>query len=207
MSRPLDPSEEYILAAFMSGELPVDLRREVIAYLNTHDQARDMLGMAQMAMDAAESGDGSLAAEPQVRLTRSGGRRAWPKLEIDGKSHWKATAFFAGAVLVLTITVAIMAFNTSRIQSVLDKPVWTPSISAENVNLEWEAISRAQSYQIMRFDTEIEEASIIARTTDTRLTLADIESTAGTSRVWILAFDADGEMLDRSEPIRLNQLP
>ncbi len=100
MSRPLESSEEYILAAFMSGELPVELRRRIIAYLNTNEQARDMLDMAQIAMDAAESGDGaSLAAEPQARLTQSGGRRTWPEVEGDGKSQWKVTAFFAGAVV------------------------------------------------------------------------------------------------------------
>lgn len=208
MSRPLESSEEYILAAFMSGELPVELRRRIIAYLNTNEQARDMLDMAQIAMDAAESGDGaSLAAEPQARLTQSGGRRTWPEVEGDGKSQWKVTAFFAGAVLVLTIIVAIMAFNASRTQSLLHQPVWSPAISAENVTLEWEAISGAQTYQVMRFDTEIEEASIIARTSDTRLMLSDIEATSETSPVWILAFDANGAMLDRSEPIRLNQLP
>lgn len=39
-----------MLAAFLSGDLPSHLRREIIAYLNTNDQVRDMLGMAQDAM-------------------------------------------------------------------------------------------------------------------------------------------------------------
>ena len=85
-----------MLAAFLSGDLPSHLRREIIAYLNTNDQVRDMLGMAQDAMVAAESGDGATrASSPQVRLTQSGGRRVWPKVEIDEKSHWKVTAFYA----------------------------------------------------------------------------------------------------------------
>jgi len=62
MPRPLEQADEYILAAFMAGDLPHSLRQEIIAYIASSDEARDLLAMAQVAMDAAASGDGASKA-------------------------------------------------------------------------------------------------------------------------------------------------
>lgn len=195
-----------MLAAFLSGELPDHLRREIIAYLNTHDEARDMLTMAQDALDAVESGDGAARpAEPEVRLTRSGGRRPWASIPVDDKGHWKVTAFFAGAVLVLAITVALMALNTSRLQDALRGNEWSPVVSAGDVTLQWQPVPGASSYQVMRFDADADEASIIARTGETQLEINQVSERADSSPVWILAFSDEGTLLERSEPVYLNQ--
>ncbi len=208
MSRPLEQSEEYMLAAFLTGELPDHLRREIVTYLTTHEDARDMLAMAQQAMDTVETGDGASHTKvPDARLSHSGGRRIWLRPQQDDKAYWKMTAFFAGAVLILTIAVALVALNTSRIQDVLQEPQWLPTVSGEQVTLEWQAIEGASSYQLMRFDAELGEAAIIARTQDTRVALSDVDDTVNSSPVWILALSSEGTLLNRSEPVQLQRLP
>ncbi len=53
MNRSTQPIDEYTLAAFIAGTLSEERRREVIAYLADHPEARTLLHMAVEAMDAA----------------------------------------------------------------------------------------------------------------------------------------------------------
>jgi hypothetical protein len=204
MTRPLDPSEEYILAAFLAGELPEHLRREIISYLAGHDQARDLLAMAQDAMDAAQTGDGSSKVSvPEMKLATSGGRK-WKQVgPFSEKHHWKVTTFFAGSVLILTLIVAMMALNTSRLRDAVVGHQWAPVVSGQDVALEWEQVPGASSYHIMRFSGQ--EAAIIGRTNEPRIDMADLdlESGNGSEPLWVLAFGSEGQFLDRSTAVRI----
>ena len=208
MTRPLDRSEEYILAAFLAGELPDHLRREIISYLAGHDSARDLLAMAQEAMDAAETGDGSSrVVVPEAKLATPGGRKWKQAVPLVEKHHWKVTAFFAGSVLVLTLIVAVMAMNTSRLRdTVVGKP-WTPVVSGQEVALEWERIPGATSYHIMRFNGQ--QAAIIGRTSESHIDLVDLdlEGGNGSESMWVLAFGAEGQFIDRSAVFRVEPQP
>lgn len=206
MTRSLDPSEEYILAAFLSGELPEHLRREIITYLAGHDRARDLLAMAQEAMDAAESGDGaSRNVAPELRIPVSGGQRWAPSDMVSERNMWKITAFFAGAVLVLAIIVAVVALNTSRLQDSVSERSWVPVVNGEDVVLEWEAVPGASDYHLMRYDPASRSASIIAASDLPSIDMGDLEgaSLTGSDPIWVLAFGPAGELLDRSHAIRL----
>lgn len=206
MTRSLDPSEEYILAAFLSGELPEHLRREIITYLAGHDRARDLLAMAQEAMDAAEAGDGATRnVAPELRIPVSGGRRWLPTSVVSERNLWKITAFFAGAVLVLAIIVAVVALNTSRLQQAVSDRSWVPVVNGEDVVLEWEAVPGASDYHLMRYDPAARSASIIAATDLPRIDMSDLKeaSLSGSEPIWVLAFGPAGELLDRSHAIRL----
>jgi len=212
MPRSLEPSEEYILAAFMSGELPDSLRQEIIAYLAGHEQARDLLAMAQEAMEAVETGDGSarMAApspsfSPGLRLPQFRGRLSGIKAPVTERNLWKITAFFAGAVLVLTVVVAALALSTSRLQQALVGQPWAPTVNGSELTLEWDRVPGASVYQVMQYDPDSEQAAIIGRTESQ---YADLMSMAphilAPSRpIWIMAFGPDGQFLDLSEPVRV----
>ncbi len=207
MSRPLEPSEEYILAAFLSGELPDDLRREIISYLTGHDRARDLLAMAQEALDAAESGDGSSQELPEpARLPLSKGRIERSVAPTEDRNYWKVTALFAGAVLVLTVIVALMAMNTSRLQGLVVDPVWAPVVEGDAMALQWDAVPGATLYHVMGYDNRAGEASIVGMSTIESINLSDLALVEGSTsdRLWILAFDTDGQLLDQSEPVQIS---
>jgi len=59
MSRPNEHINEHILAAFLTGNLPAPLRREIASYIAQNERARDLLTMANDAMEVVDSGDGS----------------------------------------------------------------------------------------------------------------------------------------------------
>lgn len=71
MSRNIEHVDEYILAAFLAGDLPARLRKEIVSYIADNDSARDLLGMAREAMDAADVGDGSRASQLSPSLVLS----------------------------------------------------------------------------------------------------------------------------------------
>ena len=54
MNQKKHPLDEYTLAAFLSGTLPEDRRREVMAYLAENADARELLCMAHDALEAAQ---------------------------------------------------------------------------------------------------------------------------------------------------------
>lgn len=135
MPRHLEQVDEYILAAFMAGDLPQSLRQEIMAYIASSDKARDLLSMAYDAMDAAESGDGAsrvLEAPSTLppRPSRKGQLANVLRSRFNERHLWKVTALFAGSVLVLAIIVAVLVLDQSRSLAGNDAyNDWTPHIS------------------------------------------------------------------------------
>ncbi|GEM_PF-916032 len=212
MPRHLEHADEYILAAFLAGDLPASLRKEIASYIAENDSARDLLSMAQQAMEISESGDGSTYVSPDVPTPVSPKRISRRRIEppvIGVGSLWKVTALFAGAVLILTITVAILAMDSTRPGS-LSGGEWIPSVSAEQLNLSWEAKDDAVMYQILVMDPATGEARVLSGTNQTNYSISAASGLEPTEngltvgveyRMWILAFDENGDILSRSDPI------
>jgi len=204
MSRKIEHADEYILAAFLAGDLPSSLRKEIASYIAESDSARDLLTMAQQAMDVAETGDGAPYTNLELATVvppRTSSRRTTAQPVIGLGSLWKVTALFASAVLVLTITVGILAFDNSGAASSSDGN-WMPTVGAEQLNLSWPSQQDAIAYQILMMNTQTGEARVVSGTDQTEYSILAAELSAGEpSNVWILAIDADGDILSRSGSI------
>ena len=198
MSPSLDPSDEYILAAFLSGELPVELRREIAAYLSRSDEARDVLTMAQEAMDVVESGDGAPVALPQHRTSR---RRFTEEIQESlrnpdtQRSVWKVTAVFAGAVLVLTLIVMTLVLARPWAVVVPPSESWAPMVESSGMTISWHPVEKAEVYHVLHHDPGTRDAQFLASVTSPELTLDD----SGLSgHIWIAAYDNTGQLISQS---------
>ncbi len=210
MSRNIEHVDEYILAAFLAGDLPASLRKEIVSYIADNDSARDLLGMAREAMDAADVGDGSHASKfsPALALSRRQDSRNARTEPTSGVNNlWKVTALFASAVLVLSFTVAILIFDTAPPATVVEEARWSPSVNTESLELSWPAQTGAVIYQILVVDQVSGDASVLSRTDQTSFSIRE-ETTSESAfvanhqyRLWILAFDEDGLLLSRSASI------
>jgi len=206
MSAPTDLTDEYILAAFLSGELPQSLRREIVKYLSESPGARDVLSMAREAMDVVDSGDG--AARP-IQLPPRAKRRA-PSHDLiqaiesrgDQRNQWKVTAFFAAAVLVLTLVVAMLVINQSQLNRLISPPVWQATWSQAESRLSWAPIEEAQAYHVVRHNLDTDTFHLVERTSSTMFVVESAISTVNeTWRIW--AVDDSGRILRQSDPVIL----
>lgn len=207
MSRYNEHIDEHILAAFLSGNLPAPLRKEIAAYIAQNEQARDLLSMANEAMEVVDSGDGYQKSQkkfPSIKpevLFQEGVESS----ERDRKL-WKLAAFFAGAVLVLAITVGLLAFEY-RVNSLRpEATTWTPSVEPENLVLSWRSQPDATSYQVMVQNQETGESSLLIRTQSNNVHIAQSGFAFDHQQpyqIWILAVDAEDKILSKSGAITL----
>ena len=216
MSRHIEHVDEYLLAAFLAGGLPARLRQEIVSYIADNDSARDLLGMAREAMNAADVGDGShvsqLSTSP-VLSPRPDSRnvRAESKSNSGVNNLWKVTALFAGAVLVLSITVAILIFDTAPSATLVEEARWSPSVNTESLELSWPAQTGAVMYQILVVDQVSGDAAVLSQTDQTFFLIPGEQTTEQVFvanhqyRLWILAFDVDGLLLSRSSSISVRE--
>lgn len=207
MSRYNEHIDEHILAAFLSGNLPAPLRKEIAAYIAQNERARDLLSMANEAMEVVDSGDGYQKSQKKVPSFK-------PPFPIQAgvepserdRKLWKLAAFFAGAVLFLAITVGLLAFEY-RVNSLRpDALSWMPSVEPENLVLSWRSQPNATSYQVMAQNQETGETSLLNRT---QSNFVQIEQSGFAFdlqqpyQIWILAVDAEDKVLSKSGSITL----
>ncbi|MEQ9104595.1 MAG: hypothetical protein RIE53_07835 [Rhodothermales bacterium] len=215
--------DEYLLAAFLAGDLPQRLREEISAYLVTNDRARDLLAMAGDALYAADGGDGARSAPARklrpARLDISGmmtAESASRRFAKSDESLWKTIIVVASTVLLLTVAVAwhISIDFRGMGGAVLDTE-WVPSLAENRFVLAWEEVDGARSYRIILHD-DVQDMPhavglTIATTFDASLSeawpgrAAGAEAghvgNAGTHTLWIEALDPDGNVLRRSAAI------
>ena len=203
MPRSIEPTDEYILAAFLSGDLPDRLRREIITYLTGSDQARDILAMARDALDSLESGDGApVTPSREARVAAARELHEALNAQVHDRTVWKVTALFASAVLVLALIVMFLVAGLPRTQVEGRAPEWTPHVEGADLQLTWSPLEAAASYQILRFDPDTQQAAVIETVTLPRVDLGSLgEPLSG--RLWVLAFDDQGQLLRQSEPVAL----
>ena len=180
MPSQIAPTDEYILAAFLSGQLPDPLRQEIISYLTNSRQARDILSMARDAMDSVDSGDGMGSPDPRPVVTSDGKMAPSPETvvmvrkRLDERTMWKVTAVFAGAVLVLALIVmALVLDSNSRVSGAAE---WAARVEGDNLELTWPSVPGATSYQILQFDAATHQARVVAAVERPRAELGSILS-------------------------------
>lgn len=204
MPSQIAPTDEYILAAFLSGQLPDSLRQEIIAYLTNSGQARDILAMASDAMDSVDSGDGMTTRVPRAAVTgvahaaRESAPPAITPKRLDERTMWKATAVFAGAVLVLALIVMALVLDPSR--RIASGEEWAPTIAGDNLELSWPAVQGATSYHVLHFESATHQSRVLAAVEGPRVLLAGWASSVS-GRISILALDDTGRIVDRSVPV------
>ena len=205
MSRYSEQIDEHILAAFLTGDLPPSLRREIAAYIAHSERARDLISMATDALDVVESGDGA----PRIALRK--GRKRPTNISLssaESADHdtrlWKVAALFAISVLVLAITVGLLAYEYTSNKSQAVHQHWSPSIGADQLSLRWPAQPDAVLYQVM---VQNQRSGVSALVTRTEALSYEVPSNPiafqsdTPYQIWVLALDAEQHVLSRSEAI------
>lgn len=214
---PKEPIDEYTLAAFMAGSLPEPRRREVVAFLSENADARELLCMAQEALDVAMEPEGvALSAQqeaasssspaPRAPLrsaqTRPAVRHATPRLR-----QLRRLAVAALAVLVVGIGLRLsLNLETDTLrggnESELTVRVTTPALQ-----FRWNAIDSAYAYRLVIWNPQ--EAELVAQheTRNTRLDEGDSFLTTLRTRlqaghtysVRVDAYDAQNRLVQSSK--------
>jgi len=212
MSRNREQIDEHILAAYLSGDLPSSLRREIASYIAHNDDARDLLAMANDALDVADSGDGAaVRSTPSIRRPRPA---VWNGTDEDVRgdaenSLWKVTALFASAVLVLTIIVAVLVFNGGIPRNTSSFKSWTPHIATASMQIGWPVQPGASEYHVVLYSEASGERTLLHKTQDTSYVLNEEETVLTGSdmySIWILSIDVLGEVSGRSTALPIRSL-
>ncbi len=212
MSRNREQVDEHILAAYLSGDLPSSLRREIASYIVKNDDALDLLSMANDAMNTSDSGDGaSVPSDPVVPIPL---HTNWYQSEADvrrdtEKSLWKVTALFASAVLVLTIIVAVLVFSGGIPRSTSSFQAWTPHIVNASVEIGWPVQPGASEYHVVLYNESSGDRTLVHKTQNTSFFLSEeVASLSGSDsyNIWILSIDVHGEVSGRSAALPMRSI-
>jgi hypothetical protein len=207
--------DEYLLAAYLAGDLPKRLREEISAYLVSNERARDLLAMAGDALYTVDGGDGARSAPARklrpVPLDVSGLMAAESvsrRFARSDESLWKTIIVVASTVLLLTVAVAwhISTDLRGRGGAVLDTE-WVPRLAENRFVLVWEEVEEARSYRIILHDDTRDMPHAVGLATGTSF---DVSLSAawpaaggleGIHTLWIEALDPEGNVLRRSASI------
>ncbi|MCH8277282.1 MAG: hypothetical protein IIA50_07095 [Bacteroidetes bacterium] len=233
MRRAPEQIDEYILAAYLSGELPTRLRKEIAAYLVDNSRARELLGMATDALEVVESGDGAplqrvFPADTDEEASENGepdsprsaeyssrqDNLARQRRAENSKFLWRIVGLVSVAVLVLAITLAIHLLFVLRAGSLLTAESvnngWAPVIEVDQLSVSWPSVPGAQSYRILLYDPVGEFVVSIHETSGTAfdgyaetVQLADAVA-GGSLQIWIEAFDVGGNHMQSSKRVSVS---
>ena len=183
MQRNQNPIDEYTLAAFLSGTLPEEQRRDVMAYLAENADARELLCMAQVALEAAHQPavekplTAPVAAPEQPAPSRVPVRRA-PRPALRpavprARRQLRLRRFATAAVMVVVLGIGLrvgLSLNDIDTQrgtdenAALEVEVTTPALQ-----LRWTEIPDAYYYRLVIWDVEAAELVAQHETKSTRL--------------------------------------
>ena len=211
MARSKEQLDEYLLAAYLSGDLPRNLRTEISSYLVDDERARDLLTMAGDALTSVSEGDGAgRVVSPGVQVPPRHHRPASSSVTpVTDQSLWKLIIVVSVTVLLLTIALAWHIVSDGDIRAPGADSGWMPTVDAASLQLEWPEIRNAVAYRIVVQDP----SSGIAFTAGTTTALAfdadhtnvwqDADLSARTVALWLEALDSDGVVMHRSSRIQL----
>ena len=220
MSRPNEHIDEHILAAFLTGNLPAPLRREIASYIAQNERARDLLTMANDAMEVVDSGDG-LGDGSGIRLgdgfshrkRRSPHHRAHVPVSVASQEDesnttlWKVATLFGASVLLLAITVGVLAFEYRSNTWTPQSAPWAITVSSSELHIAWLSRPDAAFYDVMIRNQETGENVLLVHTTETAADISNFsDQISGRTpyELWIQASDADGEVVGQSEPLLMH---
>ncbi len=181
MNRKKQPIDEYTLAAFLSGSLPEDRRREVVAYLAENADARELLCMAHEALDAAEHPVAEPFAMPHATpepaapktaapVPRRAARPAVPRPALRRQRVRRfATAALMVAVLGIGLRVGLSLNDTDALRGDAEDDRLTVRVSTPALQFQWNTVEEAYYYRLVVWD--VDAAEVVARheTKSTRL--------------------------------------
>lgn len=211
MARSKEQLDEYLLAAYLSGDLPRNLRTEISAYLVDDERARDLLTMAGDALTSVTEGDGAgRAVSPGMHVPPV---HQWPALSsvtpVTDQSLWKLIIVVSVTVLLLTVALAWHIVTDEDTLAASPDSGWTPTVDAASLQLEWPEIVDAVAYRIVVQDP----SSGIAFTAGTTTALTfdadhtnvwqEADLSARTVALWLEALDAGGMVMHRSSSVQL----
>ncbi len=176
MDHAQQPIDEYTLAAFLSGTLPEDRRREVVAYLAANADARELLCLAQEAMEAArepvvEPFEVPTAAPPRAA---SPPPRALPRPERPARRLQRLRRVATAALMVVVLGIGLhlgLRLNQDTLRGGEPDQVTelTVRVAKRALQFQWNQIPDAYYYRLVVWDPL--EADVVAQheTRSTRL--------------------------------------
>lgn len=144
------PIDEYTLAAYLADTLPEDRRAEVSIYLAENAEARELLCMAQEALDVVDKPE--VVGRPTFSLRAD--RPAKRLQPVFGGIKRHALAIAAVFLIMSGVGLYTMmppSFDTVR-SSVEGTSEFNLTISVQELAFEWSAIPETDYYKITVLD-------------------------------------------------------
>ncbi len=217
------PIDEYTLAAFLSGILSEERRREVVAYLAKNADARELLCMAQEALEASQQPvveqpfTMPMAAPEQPAPSREPIRHAprpvprpatRPAVPRAARLRRFATAAVMVTVLAIGLRVGLSLNDIDTQRGATDENVALEvEVSTPALRFQWTEIPDAYYYRLVIWDVEAAEFVAEHETKSTRLgrndafllSLRDKLKLHRTYQVRIDAMDVQNRLIQDSE--------
>lgn len=156
-----NPLDEYTLAAFLSGTLPEEKHREVLRHLTDNEEARELVCMAQDAMEAAREPVTEPFALPEVSSKPTAAPQparapARPALSLF---RWKPYAVAAMILVMLTIGLQVGLFdNTDTLRGGEEASALIIQVDDQTLAMSWNALPDAYSYRVVVWDVAAAES-------------------------------------------------
>ncbi len=219
------PIDEYTLAEFLSGTLSEERRREVVAYLAENADARELLCMAQEALEASQQPvveqpfTMPMAAPEQPAPSREPIRHAprpvprpatRPAVPRAARLRRFATAAVMVTVLAIGLRVGLSLNDIDTQRGATDEnAALEVEISTPALQFQWTEIPDAYYYRFVIYDVEALEYVAEHETKSTRLgrndafllSLRDKLKLHRTYQVRIDAMDVQNRLIQDSERV------
>ncbi len=217
------PIDEYALAEFLSGTLSEERRREVVAYLAKNADARELLCMAQEALEASQQPvveqpfTMPIAAPEQPAPSREPIRHAprpvprpatRPAVPRATRLRRFATAAVMVTVLAIGLRVGLSLNDIDTQRGATDEnAALEVEVSTPALRFQWTEIPDAYYYRLVIWDVEAAEFVAEHETKSTRLgrndafllSLRDKLKLHRTYQVRIDAMDVQNRLIQDSE--------
>ncbi len=217
------PIDEYTLAEFLSGTLSEERRREVVAYLAKNADARELLCMAQEALEASQQPvveqpfTMPIAAPEQPAPSREPIRHAprpvprpatRPAIPRATRLRRFATAAVMVTVLAIGLRVGLSLNDIDTQRGATDEnAALEVEVSTPALRFQWTEIPDAYYYRLVIWDVEAAEFVAEHETKSTRLgrndafllSLRDKLKLHRTYQVRIDAMDVQNRLIQDSE--------
>ncbi len=207
------PIDEYTLAEFLSGTLSEERRREVVAYLAKNADARELLCMAQEALEASQQP----VVEQPFTMPMAAPEQPAPSREPirhtprpAARLRRFATAAVMVTVLAIGLRVGLSLNDIDTQRGATDENVALEvEVSTPALRFQWNEIPDAYYYRLVIYDVEALEYVAEHETKSIRLgrndafllSLRDKLKLHRTYQVRIDAMDVQNRLIQDSEPV------
>ena len=178
-----NPIDEYTLAAYLSGTLSEEQRREVVAYLARNSDARELLCMAHEALEAAHQPaveqpftaptaapeQPAPSRDPIRHAPRPTTRPAIPRARRQVRLRRFATAAVMVVVLGIGLRVGLSLNDVDTQRGADDTMLLEVEVTTPALQIQWNEIPEAYYYKLVIWDVEAAELVAQHETKSTRL--------------------------------------